>query len=88
MRFIAKKLKDFDYELTGIEKAKTPKGKEVEIVVGKVTINVERLKDVINQFEEETEFFVNQRIEQMKEERNKQLNELKAELEAIEKLGK
>lgn len=84
MRYIASKLNDSgDYKLIGIETMKTPDGKDVEVIWGDAVENKEKLEEIINDFKEETAFFLKQQTKEFREMREKNLKEYKLRLNAV-----
>lgn len=84
MKYIAKKINQDCYEIMGIDAMPTIKGKYVEVIVGKIKQSKQQLEQVIKDYEEETAFFIDKKIEEFKEQRQTQLDELKEHLKAIE----
>lgn len=84
MKYIAKKINKDCYEIIGIDAMPTIKGKYVEVIVGKIKQSKQQLEQVIKDYEEETTFFIDKKIEEFKEQRQTQLDELKEHLKAIE----
>lgn len=84
MRYIAKKIDEKNYEISGVDTLPTIDGEYIEVIVGKLKQDKENLIKVINDYEEETKFFVEKQIEDFKATREDQLEELKEHLKAIE----
>jgi acylphosphatase len=83
MRFIAKKLDNENFNIIALDNLKTLDDKEVEVIVASIEQNKERLEKILNEYQEETDFFKEQRLKEFTEQRDYELKQLKQQLEAI-----
>lgn len=83
MRFIAKKLDNENFNIIALDNLKTLDDKEVEVIVASIEQNKEKLEKILNEYQEETDFFKEQRLKEFTEQRDYELKQLKQQLEAI-----